>query len=59
MSRLQSSVIDEMVEKVFKSKTLTGEMMTVEQAAPVAFTSGPSCATTGSIIDVDRGQALN
>ena len=45
-----------MVEKVFKSKTLTGEMMTVEQAAAV-FAAYASRVFSGSLLNVDRGQA--
>ena len=50
---------DEMVEKVFKSKTLTGELNTVEQVAAVAVlrASDAGRGITGSFINVDGGQA--
>jgi NAD(P)-dependent dehydrogenase (short-subunit alcohol dehydrogenase family) len=49
---------DEMIEKVFKSKTLTGELNTVEQVAAVAvlFASEPGRGITGSFFNVDGGQ---
>ena len=50
---------DEMVEKVFKSKTLTGELNTVEQVAAVAvlLASEAGRGITGSFFNVDGGQA--
>jgi len=49
-------VIDEMVEKVFPSKMPSGEMNTVEQAAAV-FAAYASRVFSGSLLNVDRGQA--
>ena len=54
MSRLQSRVIDDMVKKVFKSKTLTGEMNTVEQVE-AALGSDASSTIAGSFVNLDRG----
>ena len=50
---------DEMVENVFKSKTLTGELNTVEQVAAVAvlLASDAGRGITGSFFNVDGGQA--
>ena len=50
---------DEMVDKVFKSKTLTGELNTVEQVAAVAvlLASDAGRGITGSFFNVDGGQA--
>jgi len=50
---------DEMVEKVFKSKTLTGELNTVAQVAAVAvlLASDAGRGITGSFFNVDGGQA--
>lgn len=50
---------DEMVEKVFKSKTLTGELNTVEQVAAVAvlLASEAGRGITGSFFNVDGGQS--
>jgi 3-hydroxybutyrate dehydrogenase len=50
---------DEMVEKVFKSKTLTGELNTVEQVAAVAvlLASDAGRGITGSFFNVDGGQS--
>ena len=50
---------EEMVEKVFKSKTLTGELNTVEQVAAVAvlLASETGRGITGSFFNVDGGQS--
>ena len=50
---------DEMVEKVFKSKTLTGELNTVEQVAAIAvlLASDAGRGITGSFFNVDGGQS--
>jgi 3-hydroxybutyrate dehydrogenase len=50
---------DEMVERVFKAKTLTGELNTVEQVAAVAvlLASEAGRGITGSFMNVDGGQA--
>ncbi len=50
---------DEMIEKVFRSKTLTGELNTVEQVAAVAvlLASDIGRGITGSFFNVDGGQA--
>jgi 3-hydroxybutyrate dehydrogenase len=50
---------DEMVEKVFKAKTLTGALNTAEQVAAVAvlLASQPGRGITGSFINVDGGQS--
>ena len=50
---------DEMVDKVFKSKTLTGELNTVEQVAAVAvlLASDTGRGITGSFFNVDGGQS--
>ena len=49
----------EMIDKVFKAKTLTGELNTVEQVAAVAvlLASAAGRGITGSFINVDGGQA--
>jgi enoyl-[acyl-carrier-protein] reductase (NADH) len=48
-----------MVEKVFKSKTLTGELNTVEQVAAIAvlLASDAGRGITGSFFNVDGGQS--
>jgi len=50
---------DEMVDKVFKAKTLTGELNTVEQVAAVAvlLASDAGRGITGSFFNVDGGQS--
>jgi 3-hydroxybutyrate dehydrogenase len=50
---------DEMVENVFKSKTLTGELNTVEQVAAVAvlLASEAGRGITGAFFNVDGGQS--
>jgi 3-hydroxybutyrate dehydrogenase len=50
---------DEMIEKIFKSKTLTGELNTVAQVAAVAvlLASDAGRGITGSFFNVDGGQA--
>ena len=50
---------DEMIEKVFKSKTLTGELNTVEEVAAVAvlLASDAGRGITGSFFNVDGGQS--
>ena len=50
---------EEMIEKVFKSKTLSGNLNTVEQVAAVAvlLASDAGRGITGSFINVDGGQA--
>lgn len=50
---------DEMVEKVFKAKTLTGELNTVEQVAAIAvlLASDAGRGITGSFFNVDGGQS--
>jgi NAD(P)-dependent dehydrogenase (short-subunit alcohol dehydrogenase family) len=50
---------DEMVEKVFKSKTLTGELNTTAQVAAIAvvLASDAGCGITGSFFNVDGGQS--
>ncbi len=50
---------DEMIDKVFKSKTLTGELNTVEQVAAVAvlLASDAGRGITGAFFNVDGGQA--
>jgi hypothetical protein len=53
MSRLQRSVIDEMVKKVLKSKSLTGEMNTVEQVE-AALGSDAGRTIAGSFVNLDR-----
>ena len=51
--------LDEMVEKVFKAKTLTGELNTAEQVAAVAvlLASDAGRGITGATISVDCGTA--
>ena len=50
---------DEMIDKVFKSKTLTGALNTVEQVAAVAvlLASDAGRGITGTFFNVDGGQA--
>ena len=50
---------DEMIERVFKSKTLTGELNTVEQIAAVAvlLASDAGRGITGTFFNVDGGQS--
>ncbi|HEY8122116.1 MAG TPA: SDR family NAD(P)-dependent oxidoreductase [Myxococcota bacterium] len=50
---------DDMIEKVFKAKTLTGELNTVEQIAAVAvlLASDAGRGITGAFFNVDGGQA--
>lgn len=50
---------DEMVDQVFKSKTLTGQLNTAEQVAAVAvlLASDAGRGITGSFFNVDGGQA--
>ena len=50
---------DEMVENIFKSKTLTGELNTVEQVAEMAlFLASPvGRGITGATLSVDGGIA--
>ena len=50
---------EEMIEKVFKAKTLTGELNTVEQVAAVAvlLASDAGRGITGTFVNVDGGQA--
>jgi 3-hydroxybutyrate dehydrogenase len=50
---------DEMIDKVFKAKTLTGELNTVAQVAAVAvlLASEAGRGITGSFFNVDGGQA--
>lgn len=53
------SGLDEMVEKIFKAKTATGEINTVEQVAAVALllASEAGAGITGACISVDCGTA--
>jgi len=53
------SGLDEMVEKIFKAKTATGEINTVEQVAAVAvlLASDVGAGITGACISVDCGTA--
>jgi 3-hydroxybutyrate dehydrogenase len=50
---------DEMIEQVFKAKTLTGELNTVEQVAAIAvlLASDAGRGITGSFFNVDGGQS--
>jgi NAD(P)-dependent dehydrogenase (short-subunit alcohol dehydrogenase family) len=50
---------EEMIDKVFKAKTLTGELNTVEQVAAVAvlLASDAGRGITGAFFNVDGGQA--
>jgi 3-hydroxybutyrate dehydrogenase len=50
---------DEMIERVFKSKTLTGELNTTAQVAAVAvlLASDAGCGITGAFFNVDGGQS--
>jgi NAD(P)-dependent dehydrogenase (short-subunit alcohol dehydrogenase family) len=50
---------DEMVDQVFKSKTLTGQLNTAAQVAAVAvlLASEAGRGITGSFFNVDGGQA--
>ena len=50
---------DEMIERVFKSKTLTGELNTVAQVAAVAvlLASDAGRGITGAFFNVDGGQS--
>ncbi len=50
---------EEMIDKVFKAKTLTGELNTVEQVAAVAvlLASDAGRGITGTFINVDGGQS--
>jgi NAD(P)-dependent dehydrogenase (short-subunit alcohol dehydrogenase family) len=50
---------DEMIEKVFKAKTLSGELNSVEQVAAVAvlLASDAGRGITGAFFNVDGGQA--
>ena len=53
------SSVEEMVEKIFRSKTMTGEINTVEQVAAVALllTSDAGKGITGATLSVDCGTA--
>ncbi|MCX7064712.1 MAG: hypothetical protein NT024_09220 [Proteobacteria bacterium] len=50
---MQRSVIDEMVKKVLTSKSLTGEMNTVEQVE-AALGSDAGRTIAGSFVNLDR-----
>lgn len=51
--------LDEMIEKVFKAKTLTGELNTVDEVAAIAvlLASDAGRGITGSFFNVDGGQS--
>ena len=59
LARSLGMTFDEMVEKIFKSKTLTGELNTVEQVAEMAlFLASPAGrGITGATLSVDGGIA--
>jgi NAD(P)-dependent dehydrogenase (short-subunit alcohol dehydrogenase family) len=51
--------LDEMIDKAFKAKTMTGELNTVEQVAAIAvLLAGPfGKGITGACLSIDCGQA--